>query len=95
VTVCALGVLALFMPPAIGALRRGSPRLLLFLPLLPIYYGLVCIAAWMALHEYRVRRFTWNKTTHGVARQRAPVAAEPLRDGAAIPSRPEPEAGRC
>jgi cellulose synthase/poly-beta-1,6-N-acetylglucosamine synthase-like glycosyltransferase len=95
VTVCALGVLALFTPPAIGALRRGSPRLLLFLPLLPLYYGLVCIAAWMALHEYRARRFTWNKTTHGVARRRAPVAAEPLRDGAAIPSRPEPEAGRC
>ncbi|HEV7257400.1 MAG TPA: glycosyltransferase family 2 protein [Bosea sp. (in: a-proteobacteria)] len=75
VTVWTLGVIALFLPPAIGALRRRAPRLLLFLPLLPFYYGLVCIAAWMALYEYRARRFAWNKTTHGLARQRAPLAA--------------------
>ena len=102
-TVCALGAMALFLPPAIGALRRGSPRLLLLLPLLPFYYGLVCVAAWMALHEYRARRFTWNKTTHGVARQRAPLTAEERvtgdadgpTDGAAIPAPPGPEAARC
>jgi cellulose synthase/poly-beta-1,6-N-acetylglucosamine synthase-like glycosyltransferase len=106
-TVWIFGAIALFLPPAIGALRRGSPRLLLLLPLLPLYYGLVCIAAWMALHEYRARRFTWNKTTHGVARQRAPLAATSApadavtgdaaipRGGAAIPAPPEPAAARC
>ncbi|WP_054211443.1 glycosyltransferase family 2 protein [Bosea vaviloviae] len=103
VSVWLFGTVALFLPPAIGALRRGSPKLLLYLPLLPLYYGLVCVAAWMALHEYRARRFVWNKTTHGVARQRAPLAktervaggsANP-RDGAAIPEPPEPEAARC
>lgn len=106
-TVWIFGAIALFLPPAIGALRRGSPRLLLLLPLLPLYYGLVCIAAWMALHEYRARRFTWNKTTHGVARLRAPLAAtsaptDPVTGdaatpigGAAIPAPPGPGAARC
>lgn len=103
VSVWLFGTVALFLPPAIGALRRGSPKLLLYLPLLPLYYGLVCVAAWMALHEYRARRFVWNKTPHGVARQRAPLAktervaggsASP-RDGAAIPEPPGPEAARC
>lgn len=93
-TVSIFGAIALFLPPAIGALRRGAPRLLFLLPLLPFYYGLVCIAAWMALYEYRARRFAWNKTTHGVARQRAPVAANPPTDDAAIPAPPEPAAAR-
>ncbi|MDP3319171.1 MAG: glycosyltransferase, partial [Bosea sp. (in: a-proteobacteria)] len=70
VSVWLFGTVALFLPPALGALRRGSPKLLLLLPLLPLYYGLVCIAAWMALHVYRTRRFAWNKTAHGLARQR-------------------------
>jgi len=102
VAVWIFGAIALFLPPAIGALRRGSPRLLLYLPLLPCYYGLVCVAAWMALHEYRAQRFTWNKTTHGLARQRAPLAdVEPVtggaaisRGGAAIPGPPAPAAAR-
>jgi cellulose synthase/poly-beta-1,6-N-acetylglucosamine synthase-like glycosyltransferase len=90
------GALALFLPPAIGALRRRAPRLLLLLPMLPFYYGLVCVAAWMALYEYRARRFTWNKTMHGLARQRAPLAPDaPVTNAAAIPAPPEPEAARC
>lgn len=90
------GTFALFLPPAIGALRRGAPRLLFLLPALPFYYGLVCIAAWMALHEYQARRFTWNKTMHGLARQRAPLApAEPVTGGATIPPPPGPVAARC
>ncbi|PTM40296.1 glycosyltransferase family 2 protein [Bosea sp. 124] len=95
-TIWIFGTIALFLPPAIGALRRGAPRLLLLLPLLPLYYGLVCIAAWMALHEYQARRFTWNKTMHGLARQRAPLApAAPPTGGAAIPQPPGPEAAQC
>lgn len=95
-TIWIFGSVALFLPPAIGALRRAAPRLLLLLPLLPLYYGLVCLAAWMALHEYQARRFTWNKTTHGVARGRAPFApGEAATDGAATPPPPEPEAARC
>lgn len=94
-TVWIFGTIAVFLPPAIGALRRGAPRLLLLLPLLPFYYGLVCVAAWMALHEYRARRFTWNKTMHGLARQRAPLASDDAITGAAaIPAPPGPEAAR-
>lgn len=69
------GTLALFLPPAIGALRRRDPGLLLLLPLLPLYYGLVSIAAWMAFYDYFNRRFAWNKTEHGLARRRAPSPA--------------------
>lgn len=96
VTVCLLGCVALVLPPALGALRRGSPRLLLLVPLLPLYYGLTSVAAWMALYEYRRHRFVWNKTMHGLARRRAPVA-EPaaLTDAAATPPPPRPEAARC
>lgn len=87
------GMLALFLPPAIGALRR--PALLRLLPLLPLYYGLVSIAAWMALYEYFNRRFVWNKTEHGLARRRGPPApAEAFSYDAAIPLRPAPESAR-
>lgn len=90
------GAVALFLPPALGALRRGSPKLLLLLPLLPLYYGLVCVAAWMALHEYRARRFAWNKTAHGLARRRAPLPENGAPTGdEAIPAPPAPAAARC
>lgn len=88
-----LGSVALFAPPAVGALRRGSPGLLLLLPLLPLYYALVSVAAWMALYEYFNRRFVWNKTEHGLARRRAPVEA-PATSDAAIPLQPVPESAR-
>ena len=71
-----LGSVALFMPPIVGALRRGAPGLLLLVPLLPLYYALVSVAAWMALYEYFNRRFVWNKTEHGLARLRAPLEAD-------------------
>lgn len=87
-----LGSVALFAPPVVGALRRGAPGLLLLVPLLPLYYALVSVAAWMALYDYFNRRFAWNKTEHGLARQRAPVA-EATSD-AAIPPPPAPEAAR-
>lgn len=89
------GTIALLLPPIVGALRRGQPRLIRLLPLLPLYYGLVCIAAWMAVYEYRTRRFAWNKTMHGVAQLRPGLApAADLTDGEAIPAPPEPAAAR-
>ncbi len=75
-----LGSVALFVPPIVGALRRGSPGLLLLVPLLPLYYALVSVAAWMAFYEYFNRRFVWNKTEHGLARQRAPIEPTPASD---------------
>jgi len=86
------GFVSLFAPPVLGALRRGSPELLVLVPLLPLYYALVSVAAWMALYDYFNRRFAWNKTEHGLARRRAPVEA--VRSGAAIRPRPAPAAAR-
>lgn len=91
-TIWIMGHVALFLPPAIGAIRQGRPELLRLLPLLPLYYALVSVAAWMALYEFFARPFAWNKTMHGLARQRAPIAP---RDAAAIPPPPRPEAARC
>ncbi|MGX5735435.1 glycosyltransferase family 2 protein [Bosea thiooxidans] len=82
------GCVSLFAPPVLGALRRGSPELLCLVPLLPFYYALVSVAAWMAFYDYFNRRFAWNKTEHGLARRRAPV--ETVRSGAAIRPRPRP-----
>ena len=92
-TIWIMGSFALFIPAALGALRRGSPRLILLLPLLPLYYVLLSVAAWMALYEYATRRFVWNKTMHGQARRRAPAASlPPSTDVAAIPRQPRPAA---
>ncbi len=92
VVVGLFGCITLFAPPAIGAVRRGSPELLVLLPLLPLYYALVSVAAWMAFYDYFNRRFAWNKTEHGLARRRAP--ADSLTNGAAIPLRPRPVSAR-
>lgn len=94
-TVWLLGAVALFAPPAVGAVRRRDPGLLLLLPMLPLYYGLVSVAAWMAFYEFFTRRFAWNKTEHGLARRRqAPAAPGEPRSGAAIRPPPEPAAAR-
>jgi cellulose synthase/poly-beta-1,6-N-acetylglucosamine synthase-like glycosyltransferase len=75
-----LGSIALFVPPIVGALRRGAPGLLLLVPMLPLYYALVSVAAWMAFYEYLNRPFAWNKTEHGLARRRAPIEPAPASD---------------
>lgn len=69
-TIMITGSIAMFAPPALGALRSGAPALLMLVPLLPLYYALVSVAAWLALYEYFANRFAWNKTMHGLARQR-------------------------
>ncbi len=67
-TVTLAGGLALILAPTLGAIRRGAPDLLKFVPLLPFYYGLVSYAAWLSLLEYVLSRHRWNKTEHGRAR---------------------------
>ena len=82
------GAVAILVPPALGVWRRREYRLLAFLPLLPLYYGLVSVAAWLALLEYTTRRHSWNKTAHGLARSSTRIG---LTDAAAI-RRPLPPA---
>lgn len=62
------GICAAFLVPALGARRRGAADLWRWLPLLPIYYLLASLAAWLALYDYVHDRFGWHKTTHGLAR---------------------------
>jgi glycosyltransferase XagB len=91
------GICVVFLVPALGAWRRGAPGLWRWLPLLPIYHLLASIAAWMALYEYLVDRFAWNKTAHGLARSsryRARAKPAELIDAAAIPAPPPPAGAR-
>ncbi len=60
--------LAAILVPALAALRqRRDWRLLACVPLLPLYYGLVSLAAWRGLAELIFDPFRWNKTEHGLA----------------------------
>jgi glycosyltransferase XagB len=62
------GFAAMILPAAFGAMRRKSINLMLGLPVLPLYYGLVSLAAWRAIFDCVVLPFHWNKTEHGLAR---------------------------
>ena len=68
VVLSAFGVVSILVPACIALHRRRLWRLLPWLPLLPLYYGLVSIAAWRGLWELATATFRWNKTSHGHAR---------------------------
>jgi hypothetical protein len=62
------GAVAMLVPPAEALRRRRWWGLLPFVPLMPLYYVLVSVAAWRALIELAHRPSRWNKTDHGLAR---------------------------
>ena len=59
---------------AVSSLRGLAAARLLKLvwciPLLPIYWALMSLAAWQALFQFFRNPSAWEKTTHGVARKR-------------------------
>ena len=57
---------------AIAALGRRNVRLALFALVLPAYWVLHSLAAWRALGQLVTRPSYWEKTPHGLSRQRAP-----------------------
>ncbi|MBM6592941.1 glycosyltransferase family 2 protein [Microvirga pudoricolor] len=63
-----LGLIGMLAPALLGIKRRRLLRLLPWVPLLPLYYGLVSVAAWRALFELVLSPFHWHKTSHGHAR---------------------------
>ncbi len=63
-----IGLLAMFAPLILGARHRGLTDLLIWLPLMPLYYLLVSAAGWVALAEYARAPTQWNKTEHGLAK---------------------------
>jgi cellulose synthase/poly-beta-1,6-N-acetylglucosamine synthase-like glycosyltransferase len=60
------GSFAVLAPVALALRRRGLQRLYYTLPLLPLYYCLVSIAAWAALVDLARRPYHWAKTEHGL-----------------------------
>jgi glycosyltransferase XagB len=67
-TLFGLGAAAVFVPACVALHRRRLWRLLPWVLLLPLYYGLVSLAAWRGLWELMTAPFRWNKTNHGLAR---------------------------
>jgi hypothetical protein len=53
-------------------------RLAYLVPLLPLYWALMSFAAWQALLQLTRGDGSWEKTSHGVARDRRPPEAAPI-----------------
>ena len=62
------GFLALMLPAALGCVRRGWLDLIVWVPLMPLYFCCVSLAAWLAVFELVRAPNRWNKTEHGLAR---------------------------
>ncbi|WP_156311889.1 glycosyltransferase family 2 protein [Methylobacterium platani] len=67
VAVAAAGLGAMWLPALVGCRRRGWPGLAPWVLLLPLYFGLVSLAAWLGLAELLRAPYRWNKTEHGLA----------------------------
>lgn len=65
---------AVFVASATSAARglrmTRTSRLVWHIPMLPAYWALMSLAAWQALDQFFRRPSQWEKTTHGVARDR-------------------------
>jgi len=53
-----------------GLAAIGALRLSWHIPLLPAYWALMSLAAWQAFIQYHRSPSEWEKTRHGVARDR-------------------------
>ena len=69
----AVGYLATMALGLLAVRRRGYPALLKQIPLMPVYWLLVAVAAYRALWQFMTARFEWEKTEHGVAAARSGV----------------------
>jgi cellulose synthase/poly-beta-1,6-N-acetylglucosamine synthase-like glycosyltransferase len=67
VSVSSLGCASLFWNALLGMKRQSLLHLWPVLLLLPFYYCLHTLAAWLALYELFWRPFHWDKTEHGLA----------------------------
>jgi len=53
---------------ALAMVRRGTPGLLVWVPILPFYWTLGAVAAWKAVFELVWAPYYWDKTMHGHSR---------------------------
>ncbi|HLJ71909.1 MAG TPA: glycosyltransferase [Roseiarcus sp.] len=77
VAVLIAGLFSVLAPAIVGLRRRGLDRLIWAAPLLPAYYVLISLAAWLALVDLCYRPFHWSKTEHGARRTPPPSRARP------------------
>ena len=61
----------------IAVRRRGYRALLWHIPLMPLYWLLISVAAYRALWQFMTARFEWEKTEHGHASQRPAPGVRP------------------
>ncbi len=62
------GVAVMWLPGALGCIRRGWWDLLPWVTLMPLFFVLVSLAAWLAVFEFVRHPHRWNKTEHGLSR---------------------------
>jgi len=69
-------LVAVLLAALVSALRglasARSLHLIWHIPLLPLYWAPMSLAAWQALYQYFLKPSDWEKTTHGVAHVRRP-----------------------
>ncbi|MCE4224702.1 glycosyltransferase [Methylobacterium sp. C25] len=90
------GIVAMLLPALLACMRRRWFGLMPWALLLPLYFGLVSAAAWLAVFELARHPHRWNKTEHGLART-SRSGARLTRKGAGVRSassvpRPSPAA---
>ncbi|HLW90352.1 MAG TPA: glycosyltransferase [Roseiarcus sp.] len=61
------GLAVILIPAVLGIRKRAIRGLGRALALLPFYYCLVSLAAWLAVFDFLRRPFYWFKTEHGLA----------------------------
>ncbi|WP_224406744.1 glycosyltransferase [Afifella sp. IM 167] len=69
-----------------GLLAIRRPDLMPLVPLLPLYWLAMSLAAWQALFQLLRTPFLWEKTEHGLSRARR-TGSHPARSAAAAPPR--------
>ena len=68
VLVLAVGYVGTVLTTALGMHRRGMPGLWRVLPVIPVYWLLLSLAAWRAVGQLLTDPQRWEKTEHGLAR---------------------------
>lgn len=64
------GVLAFLLPAVVGLAHRKRLRLLWLLPLSPLYFLMLTLAAWCGLYDLITDPSHWRKTAHGLSQRR-------------------------
>lgn len=73
IVAAAAGVASTIIVGLMGLARRERLRIGTVLLWTPIYWGCLSIAAWRALWQFLRDPYRWEKTEHGLTRERAPV----------------------